>query len=134
MNRCFVFLVLAAGAVGCATPSPWPSYESALRCHLDGKKNECDAEYQKAIKYGPTTQGLHASYGTHLLLTGRMQEAEKEFALENKNYPNFAVVAIGRLANKGPAEAPEMTPASASAPAAAPSTPNPGTAPAAGSK
>jgi hypothetical protein len=116
MNRCCVFLVLAAAAAGCATASPWPLYESALRCHLDGKKTECDADYKKAIEIDPKTQGLHASYATHLLLTGRMQEAEKEFAIENQNYPAFAAIGINRLAAKGPAGASDMTPAAADQP------------------
>jgi hypothetical protein len=69
---------------------------------LDGKKEACDKEYKAAIKADPKTQGLHASYGTHLLLTGRMQEAEKEFSLESQNYPTFAPIGIGRLTGKQP--------------------------------
>jgi len=120
MKKCCAFLLLAAGAAGCGTASPWPSYEAALRCHLDGKKTECDAEYQKAIKIDPKTQGLHASFGTHLLLTGRMQEAQREFAYESQLWPLFAPIAIARLGERGPVAAPGMMPAAGTQPMGAP--------------
>jgi hypothetical protein len=65
---------------------------------MDGKKQECDGDYLKAIEIGPRTQGLHASYGVHLLLEGRRDEALKEFAIEKANYPGFAPKGIDQLA------------------------------------
>ena len=89
-----ILLLLLAG---CAS-SPWPHYETALRCHLDGKKGECDKEYQKAIDAGPKTQGLHASYGVHLLQEGKPAEATREFEIEKANYPQYASRSISQLA------------------------------------
>lgn len=85
--------------VGCAS-SPWPHYEEAIRCHLDGKTTECDQKYQKAIKADPKTQGVHASYGVHLLKEGKTAEAAQEFATEQANYPDYAPKAISQLDNR----------------------------------
>lgn len=89
---------------GCAI-SPWPHYETALRCHLDGKKDECDKEYEKAIALGPKTQGLHASYGVHLLKEGKSVEATREFEIEKANYPEYASRSISQLAQGTSAQA-----------------------------
>jgi hypothetical protein len=77
--------------------NPWPHYEQAVRCHLDGKKDECEPYYKKAIANGDKTPGLHASYGTHLLQNGKVQEANAEFEIEKRNFPEFAPLAIAKL-------------------------------------
>jgi len=97
MKRPFLLAFSPLILAGCAV-TPWPHYEAAVRCHLDGKKQECDQDYLKAIEIGPKTQGLHASYGVHLLLEGRRDEALKEFAIEKANYPGFAPKGIDQLA------------------------------------
>jgi Tfp pilus assembly protein PilF len=43
--------------------------------------------YEKAIKKNNKLQGVHASYGTHLLKQGDVSGAQKEFALEIENHP-----------------------------------------------
>jgi len=100
-------LIMPAAAVaflaGCAS-NPWPYYEGAIRCHMEKKGEECNKQYEAAIKIDPKLQGVHASYGVHLLLNGKPTEAEKEFAQERANYPKFAEKGLAALAgNKGQA-------------------------------
>jgi hypothetical protein len=127
MNRSAPLLLVFGSVLlgaGCAA-NPWPSYEAAVRCHLDGKKTECDHHYRDAIAIDPQLQGIHSSYGMHLLQEGRVPEAEREFTIEGKNYPAYAAVAIGRLKAPG-----TNTEAVAAAPGAPPPPPPPGAAPA----
>ena len=114
-------LVLAGLALlgGCA--SPWVSYQEAVRCHLDDKGPECDAKYQKAIQQNSKMPGVHSSYGTHLLLEGKADQASEEFKLEQQNYPTESSKAIGAILNPSAAAAsaapavPSPTPSSDSA-------------------
>lgn len=92
-------LLLSAGAAllllaGCA--SPWVKYEAAVRCHLDNKP-DCDKKYKEAIRAGGKLQGIHASYGTHLLQQGKTQEAEAEFELERKYWPKESARSLEAL-------------------------------------
>ncbi len=101
---------------GCAS-NPWIPYQEAVRCHLDDKGPECNAKYQKAIKANPKLRGVHASYGTHLLLQGNKDEAEKEFKTERENYPNESSQSIAMLLNPTAATAQAATAPEAPAPA-----------------
>jgi len=123
MNRSCAVALFLLGISGCATASPWPHYEAAVRCHLDGRKSLCNEHYVRAIRINPQLQGIHASYGVHLLQQGQTAAAEREFALERMNYPAFSTMAIGRLAATAPAD--HLVPATPGAPAApaAPATP-----------
>jgi hypothetical protein len=122
-------LVLAGIALlgGCA--SPWVSYQEAVRCHLDDKGPVCDAKYQKAIQQNTKMPGVHSSYGTHLLLEGKSDQAAEEFKLEQQNYPTESSKAIGALMNPtaavastaGPVPLPVAVPATDSTTKAAPS-------------
>ena len=82
---------------GCAS-NPWPKYEEAVRCHLDNKGAACDKIYEKAISIDNKTQGIHASYGVHLLQEGKSVEAQQQFAIEKENYPLFAEKGLASLA------------------------------------
>lgn len=105
-----LFLPAAALSLlgGCAS-NPWPHYESAIRCHLDKKGEECNPSYEKAIEIDPKLQGVHASYGVHLLQSGRTADAEKQFTLERANYPQFAEKGIAALSMKRAPEAASTT-------------------------
>lgn len=98
----------AAGLIllgGCA--SPWVAYQEAVRCHLDDKGPECDAKYQKAIGQDTKMQGVHSSYGTHLLLQGKTDQANEEFKIEQLNYPTESSKAIAALAHPLAGSTPE---------------------------
>lgn len=58
-----------------------------MTCHFNGKQEECDKPYQKAIKKNEKLQGVHASYGTHLLKRGDLENAKQEFAKEITYHP-----------------------------------------------
>ena len=116
---------------GCA--SPWVSYQEAVRCHLDDKGPECDAKYAKAIKADSKMRGIHSSYGTHLLLQGKADQANQEFQLEQQNYPNESSKAIALLlrpasgAGSAPStEAPAAVPVDSAATSAPTSLSKPG--------
>lgn len=97
---CGFILGTALAFVGCSSiPRGWKEYREAMTCHFDGKQAECDPTYEKAIKKNTKLQGVHASYGTHLLKQGNMTEAQKEFAIEMENHP-FSSKAIGLALNK----------------------------------
>lgn len=83
---------------GCAV-NPWIPYQEAVRCHLDDKGPECDKLYKRVIKADPKLRGIHASYGTHLLLQGNKEEAAKEFQIEQTNYPSESTKSIALLLN-----------------------------------
>lgn len=83
---------------GCAV-NPWIPYQEAVRCHLDDKGPACDPKYQAAIKANSKMRGVHASYGTHLLLQGKTEEATREFQLEQQNYPSESSTSIAMLTN-----------------------------------
>lgn len=91
------FLVFAGLALlgGCA--SPWVAYQEAVRCHLDDKGPDCDPKYRKAIQLNTKMRGVHSSYGTHLLLEGKADQAAEEFKLEEQNYPTESSKAISAL-------------------------------------
>lgn len=97
MKRSLLVLTGIALLGGCA--SPWIAYQEAVRCHLDDKGPECDAKYQKAIQQNTKMPGVHSSYGTHLLLQGKTDQAAEEFRLEQQNYPTESSKAIGALLN-----------------------------------
>jgi hypothetical protein len=97
MKRNLLLFVGLALLGGCA--SPWVAYQEAVRCHLDDKGPECDGKYQKAIKQNTKMPGVHASYGTHLLLQGKADQAAEEFRLEQQNYPTESSKAIALLLN-----------------------------------
>lgn len=97
MKRKFLLLSGFALLGGCA--SPWIAYQEAIRCHLDDKGPECDAKYQKAIQQDTKMPGVHSSFGTHLLLQGKADQAAEEFKLEQQNYPTESSKAIGALLN-----------------------------------
>jgi len=86
---------------GCAV-SPWPKYEEALRCHLDNKGAACNKLYEESIKIDSKTQGVHASYGVHLLQQGNTPEAQRQFDLEKANYPQYAEKGLLALSNAKP--------------------------------
>jgi Tfp pilus assembly protein PilF len=107
MNRAFSALIVATLLPACAS-SPWPHYETAMSCHMVGEKmSECDKHYRKAMKEDPKLQGIHASYGVHLLKQGRIAEANREFAIEQKNYPAYAVKPISQLTASKPNDKPK---------------------------
>lgn len=97
MKRKILLLAGIALLGGCA--SPWVAYQEAVRCHLDDKGPECDAKYQTAIKQNTKMPGVHSSYGTHLLLQGKSDQANEEFKLEQRNYPTESAKAIALLLN-----------------------------------
>lgn len=97
MKRILPALSFAILLGGCA--SPWVKYQEAIRCHLDKKGPECDAKYQEAIEGDSKMAGVHSSYGTHLLSTGRTEEAKAEFKKEQENYPTESAKAILALTN-----------------------------------
>ncbi|MEN9352945.1 MAG: hypothetical protein RL318_270 [Fibrobacterota bacterium] len=97
MKKLIMPAAVMALLAGCAS-NPWPYYEGAIRCHMDKKGEQCNKQYEEAIKIDPKLQGVHASYGVHLLLNGKPSEAEKEFALERANYPQFAEKGLAALA------------------------------------
>jgi hypothetical protein len=100
VKKQFPLLAVSLLIAGCAS-NPWPHYESAIRCHLDQKTEECNKEYEAAIKLDPKLQGVHASYGTHLLKLGKTVEAQKEFDLEKANYPTYAEKGLAALHPSG---------------------------------
>lgn len=112
---------------GCAV-NPWIPYQEAVRCHLDDKGPACDPKYQAAIKADAKMRGVHASYGTHLLLQGKTEEANREFQLEQQNYPSESSASIAMLtnpsaaANAAQAQAVPATPAADTTAASSPST------------
>lgn len=84
----FFVAVGAAFFVGCASlPPGWDEYKSAMKCHFQGKDAECDKDYEKAIEKNDKLQGVHASYGTHLLKRGEVQPAQEQFKKEIENHP-----------------------------------------------
>lgn len=95
---------------GCAV-NPWLPYQEAVRCHLDDKGPACDKLYKQVIKADPKLRGIHASYGTHLLLQGNKEEAAKEFQIEQANYPSESTKSIALLLNPAAAAAPAPEPA-----------------------
>lgn len=98
MNKSIPAFAAIALLSGCAV-SPWPKYEQALRCHLDNKGPACNNLYEETIKIDPKTQGIHASYGVHLLQQGNAAEAQRQFELEKANYPQYAEKGLLALAN-----------------------------------
>ena len=97
MKRKILLLAGIALLGGCA--SPWVAYQEAVRCHLDDKGPACDAKYQTAIKQNTKMPGVHSSYGTHLLLQGKTDQANEEFKLEQQNYPIESAKSIALLLN-----------------------------------
>jgi len=95
---------------GCAV-NPWLPYQEAVRCHLDDKGPACDKLYKQVIKADPKLRGIHASYGTHLLLQGNKEEAAKEFQIEQTNYPSESTKSIALLLNPTAAVAAAPEPA-----------------------
>ena len=77
--------------VGCGNPG-WRHYTDAKTCYFKNEAN-CDKHYQKAIKARGDMPGVHASYGTWLMREGKMTEAQAQFEIEKKQYPeaSFAV-------------------------------------------
>lgn len=115
MKKSIPILAAVALLSGCAV-SPWPKYEQAVRCHLDNKGPACNKLYEEAIRIDPKTQGLHASYGVHLLQQGNAPEAQKQFEIEKANYPLYAEK--GLLALAGAKSDATAVPAKTEAPAA----------------
>lgn len=116
MNKSFFALAAVGLLAGCAS-NPWPKYEEAVRCHLDNKGPDCDKIYEAVIKIDPKVQGIHSSYGVHLLQEGKAAEAQAEFAKEKANYPQYAEK--GLLALAGMKSDATAVPAKAEAPATA---------------
>ncbi|MBF0433544.1 MAG: DUF4810 domain-containing protein [Fibrobacteria bacterium] len=90
------FLILSSVFMGmliltnCSSvPPEWRAYKVAMKCHFEGKNDECVKHYEKAIRKSKsvTPTGLHASYGAHLYRMGNVVEAEEEFKKEIELYP-----------------------------------------------
>ena len=124
MNKSFLALAAVGLLAGCAS-NPWPKYEEAVRCHLDNKGPASDKIYESVIKIDPKVQGIHSSYGVHLLQEGRAAEAQAEFDKEKANYPQFADKGLLALAGaKSDATAVPAKVEAPAAPAAAPASVN----------
>jgi Tfp pilus assembly protein PilF len=87
-SYCLFGLISSFVISGCAgLPTGWKEYRSAITCDLEGKQDECDKDYEKAIRKNPQMQGVHASFGTHLLKRGEVQPAQEEYAKEQEFHP-----------------------------------------------
>ena len=71
---------------------PWVKYQNAQTCYLNNKE-DCKPLYDEAIELKNDLPGVHSSFGTWLLRSGRETEANAEFAKELALHP-YAKVAI----------------------------------------
>jgi predicted Zn-dependent protease len=79
---CVIMLSACAGL-----PPGWAEYKEAMKCHFQNKNEECNQEYESAIKKNPKLPGLQASYASHLFQHGNAAEAEEHFRSEQENHP-----------------------------------------------
>jgi len=61
-----------------------------MECHLRNRGAACDEFYEASLQADTTIPGVHASYATHLLSMGKVEEANVQFALELQYHPEAA--------------------------------------------
>jgi hypothetical protein len=77
--------------LSCAA-DPWAKYQAAQTCYFN-QKADCKPLYTETIEIKNDLPGVHSSFGTWLLRSGKETEANAEFAKELELHP-YAKVAV----------------------------------------